>query len=66
MYFILDNKYDLSGLYRHPFIKQIACNGYLSFTLNGGYSNIRITDKIIKLTTKNINIKEILNLRRIK
>jgi len=46
LYFELDNNYDVSGLYKHNLTRLIACNGYLQFVINSGYSNIRVTNKI--------------------
>lgn len=47
MYFVLNDHYDVSQLYGSLVATKLSCNGYLKFVLSSGYSNIRITNKVI-------------------
>jgi len=47
IYFELDDYYDLSGVYKYELSKLVACNGYLKFVIYSGYSNIRVTNKVL-------------------
>ena len=61
VYFVLNAEYDISGLYSSDLTKLICCNGYLKFVINSGYSNIRVTNKVLKDTPRSVSNIKLLN-----
>jgi len=47
LFFILDDKYDVTNLYKTEETSQFSCSGFLNYTIINGSCNIRITNKII-------------------